>query len=926
MLSILQRALALDRRELKRALPLFLYLFLATAGAVASKSARDALFLDQFGANALPYVDISIAILVGIAAGIYIRVGQRTSLRNLQIGSLTFFALSALGLWGWSTVNGESGTQFIIIYVWVGVLSVLVPSQVYTLANYVMTTREAKRAFGFIGSGAILGWIVGGYLTTAIVTVFGTQSMLLWVAVVLLICVGLVADIWRHRPPGQEQHSSGLGRESGGLLKSFAIVRDSAYLRAIGCLVLFAALATTVAGWQFKAIAKTAIPDTDELAIFFGTFNMIAGAVSLVVQLVLTGRVLKGAGVGTALFIVPAALMGGSIAVLVLGSLLAASLLKAGDQVLRYSIDKATVELLYLPVSAAQTFRVKSFIDTVVYRLGDAGGGALVLLFAAGLHWSPQAMSWVCLAAIAAWIAAAVVARQRYVDNLRDSIHQHRVDAERATTAPVLGREAASIISSRLKGEPDDIAYALTLFEMAHDRAVHPAVRGLLKHERADIRRQAVALLTRAGDSSVKPEIEKLLRDPALEVRTEALLYLTTHETGDPLDRITELGEFDDFSVRAAVIAFLARPGRSQNLDAARLMLSAMSQDHGENGSRTRLEAARLLGWLPDAFDKEMRRLLEDDDVAVVKAAIEAVGRLKKRTMVGFVLERINEPALSSTINEALSRMGERIVGALRDELVDTARPIEVRRRIPAILQAIGTQAAQVALAEAVLERDVILRYNVIAALNKLAQLHPEPLPNRHMIESLLEAEIMGHYRSYQVLGSLASTFEGPSNPVTDALRESMIKEGERIFRLLKILHPNRDMHSAYVGLRSSDPIVHDNAVEFLDSILGTDLRARLLPLFDRDVKAAQRLEAANRLLGATLNDRADAVAIMTLSEDPWLRSCAAYAIGEMQLTEFAPTLDAWARDADPLLRATALDAREKLKEAAAFGGLPDAP
>ncbi len=534
---------------------------------------------------------------------------------------------------------------------------------------------------------------------------------------------------------------------------------------AIGCLVLFAALATTVAGWQFKAIAKTAIPDTDELAIFFGTFNMIAGAVSLVVQLVLTGRVLKGAGVGTALFIVPAALMGGSIAVLVLGSLLAASLLKAGDQVLRYSIDKATVELLYLPVSAAQTFRVKSFIDTVVYRLGDAGGGALVLLFAAGLNWSPQAMSWVCLGAIAAWIAAAVVARQRYVDNLRDSIHQHRVDAERATTAPVLGREAASIISSRLKGEPDDIAYALTLFEMAHDRAVHPAVRGLLKHERADIRRQAVALLTRAGDSSVKPEIEKLLRDPALEVRTEALLYLTTHETGDPLDRITELGEFDDFSVRAAVIAFLARPGRSQNLDAARLMLSAMSQDHGENGSRTRLEAARLLGWLPDAFDKEMRRLLEDDDVAVVKAAIEAVGRLKKRTMVGFVLERINDPALSSTINEALSRMGERIVGALRDELMDASRPIEVRRRIPAILQSIGTQAAQVALAEAVLERDVILRYNVIAALNKLAQLHPEPLPNRHMIESLLEAEIMGHYRSYQVLGSLASTFEGAVEP-----------------------------------------------------------------------------------------------------------------------------------------------------------------
>ena len=47
---------------------------------------------------------------------------------------------------------------------------------------------------------------------------------------------------------------------------------------------------------------------------------------------------------------------------------------KASDQVLRYSIDKATVELLYLPVPSDQTFRVKSFIDTVVYRVGDAAG------------------------------------------------------------------------------------------------------------------------------------------------------------------------------------------------------------------------------------------------------------------------------------------------------------------------------------------------------------------------------------------------------------------------------------------------------------------------------------------------------------------------------------------------------------------------
>ena len=61
---------------------------------------------------------------------------------------------------------------------------------------------------------------------------------------------------------------------------------------------------------------------------------------------------------------------------------------------------------------------------------------------------------------------------------------------------------------------------------------------------------------------------------------------------------------------------------------------------------------------------------------------------------------------------------------------------------------------------------------------------------------------------------------DDPANPIEHGLRESMEKETERIFRLLKILYPQYDMHSAYVGLQSTDPVVHDNAVEFMDSVL----------------------------------------------------------------------------------------------------------
>lgn len=927
VLTFAERALGLNGRELRRAFPIFAYLFLTTASSVASKAARDALFLDRYRAVDLPYVDIAIAVLVGLAASFYIWCGYRANLRNLQVGSLVFFGVSALTFWLWAAMSSyESGVLFIVIYVWVGVLSVLAPSQVWTLANYVLTTREAKRSFGFIGSGAILGWIVGGFATRAAVARFGTESMMGFVALALFACAGIVIAIWRDRPSyvGNDTPASGSSKERFPLWGSLKLIRESAYLKSIAVLILIAALTTTIAGWQFKAIAKAAVPDTDQLAMFFGTFNMIAGLMSLLLQLLLTARVLRTIGVGPALFIVPTAMLMGSTGVLLLGSLVAAAALKASDQVLRYSIDKATVELLYLPVPAAQTFQVKSFIDTVVYRFGDAAGGVMVLLFAAGLGWSPIRISIVGIVFVAIWVVAAYVARRQYVENLRESIHQHRLDTERASM-PVIDRDTQSMISSRLKGSPNEIAYALSLFEASRDRRAHPAVRGLLHHAAPEIRQQAIRLLARAGDTAVKSEIETLVKDADLGVRTEALLYLTEFDHLDPLERIEALGDFEDFSIQAAVVAFLARPGRGQNAEAARLLLARMVEQAGEPGRRARLEAARLIAILPDHFDHELRALLADEDVEVARAAIAAVGTLKKRSLTEELIERLSEPALNEQAVAALAKFGDRIVGTLRDYLLDHEMPADVRRQIPKVLQEIGTSAAHAVLVESVLDRDVVLRYHAISALNRLGQAHPDRHTDRKLIESVLAAEIMGHYRSYQVLGTLGGSLEDDANPVLHGLRESMEKEAERIFRLLKLLYPQFDMHSAYVSLQSTDPVVHDNAVEFMDSVLPPEVRSLVIPLFDREIAVSERIANANRLLGATLGDREEAIEVMTLSDDPWLRSCAAYAMGEMRLLRFAKMLDEWSTDPDPLLRATAIDAREKLRHAATASAGVDA-
>ena len=68
-----------------------------------------------------------------------------------------------------------------------------------------------------------------------------------------------------------------------------------------------------------------------------------------------------------------------------------------------------------------------------------------------------------------------------------------------------------------------------------------------------------------------------------------------------------------------------------------------------------------------------------------------------------------------------------------------------------------------------------------------------------------------------------------------------MQQELERIFRLLGLLYPHLDVHSAHVGLQSKSVAVHDNALEFLDNVLKPQLREMLVPLLDSKVTVRER-------------------------------------------------------------------------------------
>jgi len=840
------RVLQVRRGERARTAYLFLYLFLVVGSYVVTKSTRDALFLGRYPPSRLPLADMASAAAVALVMSVYLRLGSRTTVRTTLVRTLLAFSATSIAFWALS-VWVDPPWLLPVLYVWAGVYGVLLPAQVWTLANCVMTTREAKRLVGVVGSGAICGWIVGGLLTRVSAARLGTPALLLATGIALALCPLLVTATWRDRRTDLEESPADEAlREStsasGGLIESATTVWRSPYLRAIAGVIGMSSLVTTIAAWQFRAIAKLNMPDTDSLTAFFGTFNVYAGALSLFAQVFLTSRLLRRWGIGVTLLIVPFALTAGSAGVLVWGGLLSAVVLKGGDQVLRYSVDRSAIELLYLPVPTRQMFHAKAFIDAVVWRLGD-WSGSLVVLAAVGVFGATvSTISFVTMGLLIVWGAAAVVATRGYVENLRRSIHAHRLDTERMSAA-VLDRSTTDVLAGALQsGSSADILYALGLLADRDVPESVDAVRPLVDHADAAVRRKAIALLAAAKDAAAVPRVEAHLADEDADVRAEALLYLTNVTDVDPLARLDDLQPMQGPSVGSAMALYLARPGPAQNLDAVRMLLQSAIARTGPDGEDARKQAALVmmslaaLPSLPTALGPALIALLTDPSADVARLALRAAAA------TGAVAE-------------------------LRAVLGDDARPAALRAEIPAILQRIATPEAEHALTEHLLDRDPIVRLRVVSALNKLRQLHPDRRLERELIDTLLAAEILGHYRSYQELGMVLASGDRDR---AAAMQDAMTHEVERVFRLMTLLFPDEDMHSVYIGLRSGSPTVRANALEFLEHALPPQIRDVLLPLVDTDISVAERVRLAERMIGAPIveGEREPAADVGELAKD----------------------------------------------------------
>ena len=152
-----------------------------------------------------------------------------------------------------------------------------------------------------MGAGGVLGAALGAGVAAIALRFVPVGMLLLAAAALFVIASGVVA-----RAPASEipAGASGKGGALFGWVHDLGALRKDRYVPLVALLTALGTAAVLVADYLFKSTAAATL-SKDQLGPFFATFYAVMNAVSLVVQLFVTGAVVRRLGVTGSLLVLP---------------------------------------------------------------------------------------------------------------------------------------------------------------------------------------------------------------------------------------------------------------------------------------------------------------------------------------------------------------------------------------------------------------------------------------------------------------------------------------------------------------------------------------------------------------------------------------------------------------------------------------------
>jgi AAA family ATP:ADP antiporter len=397
--------------QARRAVLLFTNFLLIILSYYQIKPAARSLFITYWTADKLPYVWITTALVLGIIIGFYHRIVERNDRLTVVLGTLV---CAATALVVFRVLFPASGAiTAVVFYVFVDIFSVVLVEQFWSLANSVNTTELGKKWYGFIAMAGPVGGMAGSKLAADIVarTPLKTEDLLLVAAAVLVLLFLLNLLLARQgvyaEAPAQRQHVE---------VSAWRDLLGNRYLRLIAVLLLLSQIVESLVDYQFSKAVADAYRDTDQRTTYLGNFNVVLNGVAIGVNLLATPLVHQLLGVISGLLVQPLLVTLTSIAYMAMPVLHMAAAMKISDRGMSYSINRASKEILYIPIDPVRTYQAKAWIDMFGYRLFKVIGSVLILAltqwFALGI--SVLHLSYVVLGACGVWLFVIIALTPEY--------------------------------------------------------------------------------------------------------------------------------------------------------------------------------------------------------------------------------------------------------------------------------------------------------------------------------------------------------------------------------------------------------------------------------------------------------------------------------------------------------------------------------
>jgi AAA family ATP:ADP antiporter len=294
-------------------------------------------------------------------------------------------------------------------FVWVSVFNLFATAVFWSFMTDLFTTEQGKRLFGFIAVGGSLGGILGPIITASLVHRVS-------VGVLLLICAAMLeiaAQSVRFFPAefrGEDRHGESASAEKpigGGIWEGISHIWRSPYLFGLFLFILLYTLTSTWAYFQQSELTKAGFVDRAARTAFFAKLDLSVNTLTLLLQVFLTGRLMKFLGVTVTLLFMPVLSLFGFAAMGLVPVLTVLAVFQVARRASTFAFMRPAREVLFTVLRREDKYKAKSFIDTFGYRCGDQiGAWSYGGLQALGLGLS--AISYIALPLVAGWCALGV--------------------------------------------------------------------------------------------------------------------------------------------------------------------------------------------------------------------------------------------------------------------------------------------------------------------------------------------------------------------------------------------------------------------------------------------------------------------------------------------------------------------------------------